>query len=83
MLAGLKLAKEMGAEKVEIFSDSQLIVNQVISEYHAKESRMLAYLQKVRELLMNFVEYTITQVSREENSKDDALARLARPWMQA
>ena len=38
---------------------------------------MLAYLQKVRELLMNFVEYTITQVSREENSKADALARLA------
>ena len=38
---------------------------------------MLAYLQMVKELLMNFVEYTITQVSREENNKGDALARLA------
>lgn len=38
---------------------------------------MLAYLQKVRELLMDFVVYNITQVSRKENSKADALARLA------
>ncbi|KAH9763080.1 hypothetical protein KPL70_001052 [Citrus sinensis] len=33
LLAGLRLTKEMGAEKLEIFSDSQLIVNEVISEY--------------------------------------------------
>ena len=60
LLPSLRLAKEMGAEKLEIFSDSQLIGNQVIYEYQAKGSMMLAYLQKVRELLMNFVEYTIT-----------------------
>ena len=63
LLAGLRLAKEMGEEKLKIFSDSQLIVNQVTFE--------------VRELLINFVEYTITQVSREENNKVDALPRLA------
>lgn len=72
LLAGLKLAKEIGVEKLNIFSDSQLI-----SEYHAKESMMLTYLQNVKKLLMNFVEYTITQVSREGNSKADALPRLA------
>ena len=55
LLAGLMLAKEVGAEKLESFSESQLIVNQVISKYHAKESRMLANLQKVKKLLMNFV----------------------------
>ena len=38
---------------------------------------MLVYLQKVKKLLMNFVEYTISQVSREENNKVDALTRLA------
>ena len=43
LLAGLKLAKEIRVEKLNIFSDSQLIF-----EYHAKESMMLTYLQKVK-----------------------------------
>ena len=77
LLADLRLTKEMEAEKLEIFSDSQLIMNQVISEYQVNESMMLVYLQKVKKLLMNFGEYTITQVSMEENSKAYALARLA------
>ena len=38
---------------------------------------MLAYLQKVKELLMNFIEYRITQVLKKKKSKADALARLA------
>ena len=83
LLNGLMLAKKIGTKKLESFSDSQLIVNQVTSEYQAKESRMLAYLQKVKELLMNFVEYIITKVSREENSKADALQGWLQPHVQA
>lgn len=33
LLVGLRLTKEMGVKKLEIFNDSKLIVNQVISEY--------------------------------------------------
>lgn len=54
-----------------------MIVNQVISEYQAKESRMLAYLHKVKELLTYFIGYTITQVSREEKNRAYAFAKLA------
>lgn len=52
-------------------------MNQVIVEYQTKESRMLAYLQKVKELLIDFIEYTITLVSKEKNNKADVLTRLA------
>lgn len=38
---------------------------------------MLAYLHKVKELLIDFIEYTITLVSKEKNNKADALTRLA------
>ena len=38
---------------------------------------MMEYIGKVKDLLQSFVEYTIIQFSREENSKADALARLA------
>ena len=38
---------------------------------------MMEYIGKVKDLLENFVEYIIAQISREENSKADALPRLA------
>ncbi|GFZ00544.1 hypothetical protein Acr_14g0001790 [Actinidia rufa] len=44
LLAGLRLATELGAQSLEVFSDSQLVVNQVQGDYLAKDSRMIAYL---------------------------------------
>lgn len=41
-------------------------MNQVIFEYKVKVNKMLEYLEKVRELLEDFVAYTITQVSRKK-----------------
>ena len=35
LIVGLKLAKEMKVESLEIFSDSQLIVCQITDEYQA------------------------------------------------
>ena len=67
----------MRPEKLEIYSDSQLIVNRAKSEYQVKEDKMMEYLRKVKGLLENFVEYTVIQISTEENSKTNALARLA------
>ena len=33
-----KLAEELGAEQLQIYSDSQLVVNQVTSEFEAKDT---------------------------------------------
>ena len=76
-LIGLRWAKEMEAEMLEIYSDSQLIVNQVKSEYQAKEDKMMEYLGKVKDLLESFIEYTMAQISKEENSKANAFTMLA------
>lgn len=37
VIAGLKLARELGVQDIEVFSDSMLIVNQVTGEFQAKE----------------------------------------------
>lgn len=37
-LVGLRLAKDMGARQINIHSDSQLIVNQVITDFAAKDA---------------------------------------------
>ncbi|XP_057461085.1 uncharacterized protein LOC130751495 [Actinidia eriantha] len=48
LLAGLRVEAELGAEFLDIFSDSQLVVNQVQGDYHTKDTRMIAYLDEVR-----------------------------------
>ena len=44
LIAGLKLAKALGVRHINIYSDSQLVVCQVTSQYQAKEERMISYL---------------------------------------
>ena len=44
LIAGLKLAKEMQVELLDIYCDSQLVVCQVTNEYQARGEKMAAYL---------------------------------------
>ncbi|KAM1292053.1 hypothetical protein TB1_018394 [Malus domestica] len=76
LLAGLHLAKHLGVKRIDIFSDSQLVVNQVTNNFDAKDSSMAAYLAQTQLLLQHF-HYQITQIPRAANSHADALARLA------
>ncbi|KAI5333905.1 hypothetical protein L3X38_024037 [Prunus dulcis] len=76
LLAGLRLAKEMDARQIQIFSDSQLVVHQVNQDFTAKDASMTAYLQHARHLLATFQAHSIKQVPRSENSHADALASL-------
>ena len=77
LIAGLRLAKTLNVQHLIINSDSQLIVCQVTSQYNAKEPRMSQYYQVVHNLLAQFVSWKIIQIPRAQNSKADALARLA------
>ncbi|XP_048425736.1 uncharacterized protein LOC103946071 [Pyrus x bretschneideri] len=76
LLAGLRLAKHLGVKQINIFSDSQLVVNQVTNNFDVKDNSMAAYLAQMHLLLKHF-HYQITQVPRAANSHVDALARLA------
>ncbi|XP_048432389.1 uncharacterized protein LOC125473522 [Pyrus x bretschneideri] len=75
LLAGLRLAKHLGVKQINIFSDSQLVVNQVTNNFDAKDNSMAAYLAQTHLLLKHF-HYQITQVPRTANSHADALAHL-------
>ena len=62
LIAGLKLAKEMRVESLNIYKNSQLIVCQVTNEYQARGEKMAAYLQKAKDLLNAFSSFNIQQV---------------------
>uniref|UniRef100_A0A2N9HA60 RNA-directed DNA polymerase n=1 Tax=Fagus sylvatica TaxID=28930 RepID=A0A2N9HA60_FAGSY len=77
LLTGLRIAKELGANRLKIRSDSQLIVGQVNGEYEAREDRMTKYLKLVREAIKWFDGVKLVQIPREQNTEADALAKLA------
>ena len=51
LLTGLKLAIEVRAEHLKVYSDSQLVVNQVKGIYQVKEPSIVQYVQKEKQLL--------------------------------
>ena len=77
VIAGLNLAHSLEVDQLEVCSDSQLVVRQIEDTYEAKSGRMILYLQKVRDLLKKFVLVQARHVPRAENSRVDALAKLA------
>ena len=53
------------------------MVKQIEDSYEARGEKMILYLKKVRELLKKFVRVQVKHVPRTENSRVDALAKLA------
>ncbi|GJW15048.1 reverse transcriptase domain-containing protein [Tanacetum coccineum] len=77
LIAGLRIMKEMGVKNFKANVDSRLVANQVNGTYIAKETDMIRYLEKVRTLTNGFRMFSIKQVPRSENKKDDALSKVA------
>uniref|UniRef100_A0A2N9FQQ7 Uncharacterized protein n=1 Tax=Fagus sylvatica TaxID=28930 RepID=A0A2N9FQQ7_FAGSY len=77
MLIGLRTAKKLGANHLQVFCDSQLVANQISGEYQAKDDRMSAYVTVARTLLSEFESTQVAQIGREHNSHADVLAKLA------
>ena len=67
----------MEVDQFEVCSDSQLIVRQIEDTYEVKGEKMVLYLKKVRKLLKIFVLVQVRHIPRAENSRADALAKLA------
>ncbi|KAL0398231.1 UNVERIFIED_CONTAM: Transposon Ty3-G Gag-Pol polyprotein [Sesamum radiatum] len=77
LLAGGELALAAGAKKIVIYSDSQLVVNQVRGSYEARDEKMAQYFVKAKNLLDKFGEASVVQISRADNAAADQLAKLA------
>uniref|UniRef100_A0A2N9IEJ0 Integrase catalytic domain-containing protein n=1 Tax=Fagus sylvatica TaxID=28930 RepID=A0A2N9IEJ0_FAGSY len=64
-------------DPLDVFYDSQLVVNQISGEYTAKDEKMVAYLTEARRLLGEFKYVQVDHISRDLNGHADALASLA------
>ncbi|XP_057426098.1 uncharacterized protein LOC130719491 [Lotus japonicus] len=77
LIAGLRLAIELGVQKLFIKGDSQLVVKQVKCEYQVKDPQLSKYLEVVRRLMMEVKNIRIEHVPRGQNERADVLAKLA------
>jgi ribonuclease HI len=77
LLLGLEGAKSLGIERLTVFGDSQLIVNQVNGKNKVSNVSMKEYWKLVMPLKRSFKFITINHFLREENKRADQLANHA------
>ncbi|GLT32923.1 hypothetical protein SLA2020_075530 [Shorea laevis] len=77
LLLGLRLATELKVKSLQIYSDSQLVVNQVNSICEVTDPVMARYLAEVTQLKCHFEKFRLTKISRVENMHADSLSKLA------
>nr|GEX95877.1 reverse transcriptase domain-containing protein [Tanacetum cinerariifolium] len=77
LIAGLWIASQIGIQNLQANVDSKLVANQVNGIYITKESNMIRYIEKVKNLDNTFKGFSIKQIPRGENKKADTLSKIA------
>ncbi|XP_028114468.1 uncharacterized protein LOC114312445 [Camellia sinensis] len=76
-IAGLEAALELGAIRLDVIRDSNLVVSQANGDWKVKEKKMKVYHQTLDVIILRFERLTLTHLVRENNRFADALATLA------
>lgn len=76
LLLGIARAKELGADRLELVGDSELIVKQVRGEYRVKDQGLKPLHAEVKAALEPLEEWTIRHVRREHNADADRLVNV-------
>jgi probable phosphoglycerate mutase len=83
LIEALKLADARGARKVEILSDSELIVRQIQGSYRVKHPDLQPLYRQARQLIGGFASFQIRHVRRKDNKHADGLVNAALDEAQA
>jgi ribonuclease HI len=77
VLLGLRKAKVMGIQRLIIKTYSQIIVEHIEKDYKARDPELARYLQFLRDQEKHFEGFTVKNISRNDNSDADELAKAA------
>ena len=77
IITALEEASRLGAQKVDIKSDSKLVVKQLKGRYRVKKATLRPLYQEVVKLIGPLQAFTITHIPREQNREADRLANKA------
>jgi len=74
VIAALEKAIGLGADQVDMRSDSELVVNQINGRYRVKNAALKSLHQQVKQLQSQLKGFTITYIPRRQNKEADSLA---------
>ena len=77
LLVALARAREVGVKHLRVFSDSELLVNQVNGRYRTTVPHLQQFLQEAIRLMREIGRVDVAHVRREQNKEADALANEA------
>jgi formyltetrahydrofolate-dependent phosphoribosylglycinamide formyltransferase len=77
IVKALEAAIKIGAKRLIVFSDSQLLVRQINGEYKVKSEQIRPLFQQAVEMLGRFESWKVQYVSREKNKEADKLVNQA------
>ena len=77
LVKALERAGELGAERLVIRSDSELLVKQMNGEYKVKNHSLRELYEEAVDLTHGFVSVTLEHVRREQNKRADQLCNQA------
>jgi ribonuclease HI len=73
LLLGIERATALGARRLELIGDSELIVRQVNGEYKVKDEALRELHRQVQKALERFEKWSVRHVRRDENAEADRL----------
>jgi len=74
LICALEQAKERNAKRIKIYTDSELVHNQVTGKYKVKNEKLIDLFNRSNELAKDFEYVEIKHVPREQNKDADKLA---------
>ena len=77
IIKGLQLLNEVKAEAIEVFGDSQLIINQLVGLYECKEDALRGYYDECEGLLKECPHVSLQYIPRAQNQEAYHLAQSA------
>ena len=77
LIEGLNAVREWKPDRLEVFLDSQLVVEQVNGRWKIKHADLQPLARRIQSLLAEFPSVSVTHVPREKNRGADALANRA------
>jgi ribonuclease HI len=77
LLLGLRRARALGADEVEVVNDSELVARQLQGAYRVKHAGLRPLFEQARAALREFRGWSIRSVPRAENARADALVNAA------
>jgi ribonuclease HI len=79
MIAGLRMAKRHGVDKIRVFTDSELVVRSIHDEINLRSNEHQRLRAQARNIYRTFGDRRLVWVPREMNTEADLLASAALP----